>query len=216
MVFILNETSKSNHNKLKFVLGVGLMLGVTAIGVVSNSSEADASTRNGNIVTVQSGDTLSEIATTYNTSVDQLVKDNNLANKDFIQVGQQLNLTGSANQQPVNQMASVSQPQTNQQPVNQMASVSQPQTNQQPVDNTTSNNQSSSEQEAKEWIAQRESGDSYTAQNGQYYGRYQLSSSYLNGDYSPANQEQVANQYCVERYGSWANAKAHWEANGWW
>ena len=205
MVFILKETNKSNHNKLKFVLGVGLMLGVTAIGVTSNSDEADASTRNGNIITVQSGDTLSEIATTYNTSVDQLVKDNNLANKDFIQVGQQLNLTGSVNQQPVSQ-----------QPDNQTASVSQPQTNQQPVDNTTSNNQSSSEQEAKEWIAQRESGGSYTAQNGQYTGRYQLSSSYLNGDYSPVNQEQVADNYCLERYGSWQNAKAHWETNGWW
>lgn len=210
MVFILKETSKSNHNKLKFVLGVGLMLGVTAIGVTSNSAEADASTRNGNIITVQSGDTISEIATTYNTSVDQLVKDNNLANKDFIQVGQQLNLTGSVNQQPVSQ-----QP-VSQQPANQTASVSQPQTNQQPVDNTTSNNQSSSEQEAKEWIAQRESSGSYTAQNGQYTGRYQLSSSYLNGDYSPANQERVADNYCLERYGSWQNAKAHWESMGWW
>lgn len=205
MVFILKETSKSNHNKLKLVLGVGLMLGVTALGITSNSAESDASTRNGNIITIQSGDTLSEIATTYNTSVDQLVKDNNLANKDFIQVGQQLNLTGSVNQQPVSQ-----------QPVNQTASVSQPQTNQQPVDNTTSNNQSSSEQEAKEWIAQRESGGSYTAQNGQYTGRYQLSSSYLNGDYSPANQERVADNYCLERYGSWQNAKAHWESMGWW
>ena len=200
MVFILKETNKSNHNKLKFVLGVGLMLGVTAIGVTSNSDEADASTRNGNIITVQSGDTLSEIATTYNTSVDQLVNDNNLANKDFIQVGQQLNLTGSVKQQPVSQTASVSQPQTNQQP----------------VDNTTSNNQSSSEQEAKEWIAQRESSGSYTAQNGQYTGRYQLSSSYLNGDYSPSNQERVASEYCVSRYGSWQNAKAHWESQGWW
>lgn len=204
MVFILKETNKSNHNKLKLVLGVGLMLGVTAISVVSNSTDVDASTRNGNIITVQSGDTLSEIATTYNTSVDQLVKDNNLANKDFIQVGQQLNLTGSVNQQPVSQ-----------QPVNQTASVSQP-TNQQPVNNTTSNNQSSSEQEAKEWIAQRESGGSYTAQNGQYTGRYQLSSSYLNGDYSPTNQERVADNYCLERYGSWQNAKAHWESMGWW
>lgn len=199
MVFILKETNKSNHNKLKFVLGVGLMLGVTAIGVTSNSDEADASTRNGNIITVQSGDTLSEIATTYNTSVDQLVKDNNITNEDFIQVGQQLNLTGSVNQQPVSQ-----------QPAKQTASVSQPQTNQQPVDNTTSNNQSSSEQEAKEWIAQRESGGSYTAQNGQYTGRYQLSSSYLNGDYSPANQEQVADQYVASRYGSWSAAKNFW------
>lgn len=194
MVFILKETSKSNHNKLKLVLGVGLMLGVTAIGVTSNSNKADASTRNGNIITVQSGDTLSEISTTYNTSVDQLAKNNNLSNKDLIRVGQQLNLTGSVSQQP----------------------VSQPQTSQQPVDNTTSNNQSSSEQEAKEWIAQRESGGSYTAQNGQYYGRYQLSSSYLNGDYSPANQERVADNYCQSRYGSWANAKNFWLSHHFW
>ena len=34
---------------------------------------------------------------------------------------------------------------------------------------------------AKEWIAQKESGGSYTAQNGRYYGRYQLDSSYLGG-----------------------------------
>ena len=205
MVFILKETSKSNHNKLKLVLGIGLVLGVTAIGVTSSSYKADASTRNGNIITVQSGDTLSEIATTYNTSVDQLVKHNNITNEDFIQVGQQLNLTGSVNQQPVSQ-----------QPANQTASVSQPQTNQQPVDNTTSNNQSSSEQEAKEWIAQRESGGSYTAQNGQYTGRYQLSSSYLNGDYSPANQERVADNYCLERYGSWQNAKNFWLSHNYW
>ncbi|AIZ94671.1 peptidoglycan-binding protein LysM [Lactobacillus phage LfeInf] len=184
------------------------MLGVTALGVTSNSDEADASTRNGNIVTVQSGDTLSEISTTYNTSVDQLVKDNNITNEDFIQVGQQLNLTGSVNQQPVSHQP-VIQPQTNQQPVNQQP-VSQPQTNQQPVDNTNSNNQSSSEQEAKEWIAQHESSGSYTAQNGQYVGRYQLSSSYLNGDYSPANQEQVADQYVASRYGSWSAAKNFW------
>ena len=50
-------------------------------------------------------------------------------------------------------------------------------------------------QRTKEWIAQKESSGSYTAQNGKYYGRYQLSLSYLNGDLSEANQEKVANQY---------------------
>ena len=64
---------------------------------------------------------------------------------------------------------------------------------------------------AKEWIAQKESSGSYTAQNGQYYGRYQLSLSYLNGDLSPENQEKVANQYVVNRYGSWSAAKT----SGW-
>ena len=46
---------------------------------------------------------------------------------------------------------------------------------------------SGSEAEAKEWIAQKESGGSYTATNGQYIGRYQLTDSYLNGDYSAEN-----------------------------
>lgn len=68
---------------------------------------------------------------------------------------------------------------------------------------------------AKEIIAQRESGGSYTARNGQYIGRYQLSSSYLNGDYSAANQERVADQYVAQRYGSWDNALAFWNNNGW-
>ena len=69
--------------------------------------------------------------------------------------------------------------------------------------------------QAKEWIAQRESGGSYTAQNGQYYGRYQLSLSYLNGDLSPANQENTANRYVQNRYGSWTAAQQFWQVNGW-
>ena len=193
MIYIL--INKFNYKK--FLLGASATLGAVAFGVLSSNPYANASVRNGNVITVESGDTLSEIATTYNTSVDQLVKDNNISNQDFISVGQQLNLT-----------ATNTTPSTN--TTMQTASVSQPQTNQQPVDNTTSNNQSSSEQEAKEWIAQRESSGSYTAQNGQYTGRYQLSSSYLNGDYSPANQERVADQYVASRYGSWANAKNFW------
>ncbi|MEE6685785.1 LysM peptidoglycan-binding domain-containing protein [Limosilactobacillus fermentum] len=74
---------------------------------------------------------------------------------------------------------------------------------------------SSSEEAAKEWIAQKESGGSYTAQNGNYYGKYQLSSSYLNGDTSAANQEKVADQYVASRYGSWTAAQAFWESHGW-
>ena len=74
---------------------------------------------------------------------------------------------------------------------------------------------SSSEEAAKEWIAQKESGGSYTKQNGNYYGKYQLSISYLNGDYSAANQEKVADQYVASRYGSWTAAQAFWESHGW-
>ncbi len=68
---------------------------------------------------------------------------------------------------------------------------------------------------AKAWIAARESGGSYTARNGQYVGKYQLSASYLNGDYSAANQERVADQYVASRYGSWSGAQAFWQSHGW-
>lgn len=72
-----------------------------------------------------------------------------------------------------------------------------------------------SEASAKAWIANKESGGSYSARNGQYIGKYQLSSAYLNGDYSAANQEKVADNYVKTRYGSWSAAKSFWQANGW-
>lgn len=68
---------------------------------------------------------------------------------------------------------------------------------------------------AKAWIAARESGGSYSARNGQYIGKYQLSASYLNGDYSEANQERVADQYVASRYGSWSAAQSFWQSHGW-
>ena len=80
---------------------------------------------------------------------------------------------------------------------------------------TTTSGLSAEDAAAKEWIAQKESSGSYTAQNGQYYGRYQLSLSYLNGDLSAENQEKVADDYVAGRYGSWSAAKTFWLANGW-
>ena len=80
---------------------------------------------------------------------------------------------------------------------------------------TVASTVSGSEAEAKEWIAQKESGGSYTATNGRYIGRYQLTDSYLNGDYSAENQERVADAYVAGRYGSWTAAKNFWLNNGW-
>jgi hypothetical protein len=58
-------------------------------------------------------------------------------------------------------------------------------------------------------------GGNYGATNGQYIGKYQLSAAYLNGDYSAANQERVADQYVASRYGSWTAAQAFWQSHGW-
>ncbi|TVU96511.1 cell surface protein [Lactobacillus gasseri] len=112
--------------------------------------------------------------------------------------------------------------QTKQAPVQQRTysyAPAQKQTTQvaQKTQSTTSytSNASGSEAAAKAWIAGRESGGSYSARNGQYIGKYQLSASYLGGDYSAANQERVADNYVKSRYGSWTGAQKFWQTNGW-
>lgn len=68
----------------------------------------------------------------------------------------------------------------------------------------------------QEYIAWRESGADYDARNGQYVGKYQLQEDMLAGDYSPENQEYMAEQYMLDRYGSWEAARTFWDAHGWW
>ena len=71
------------------------------------------------------------------------------------------------------------------------------------------------EESAKAYIVGKESGGNYTARNGQYYGAYQLTESYLGGDYSPENQDRVANEYVMGRYGSWSAAAEFWDSHNW-
>ena len=144
--------------------------------------------------TVKSGDTLSAIAKEKNTTVDAIAKKNKISNVNLITVGQVLEIEDEKATTNTTEQATTSKATT---------TVS------------ASDGLSAEDAVAKEWIAQKESSGSYTAQNGQYYGRYQLSLSYLNGDLSPENQEKVANQYVVNRYGSWSAAKNFWLANGW-
>ena len=175
--------------------------------------------------TVKPGDTLSEIAETYNTTVEKLAKLNNIKNVDLIFIDQVLVIDGEA---PVAQTATTEAP---------VAEVEEtPAVAETVVEETTYEETyeapasapaaaesysapaatvSGSEAEAKEWIAQKESGGSYTATNGRYIGRYQLTDSYLNGDYSAENQERVADAYVAGRYGSWSAAKNFWLNNGW-
>lgn len=68
---------------------------------------------------------------------------------------------------------------------------------------------------AKAWIINHESGGSYTATNGRYYGAYQLDVSYLGGDLSPENQDRVAEEYVNNRYGGWDGAMSFWQSHGW-
>ena len=68
---------------------------------------------------------------------------------------------------------------------------------------------------ARRWISFHESTNRYHARNGVCYGKFQLSISYLHGDYSKKNQELTANRYVASRYGSWTNAKSFWQAHHW-
>lgn len=161
--------------------------------------------------TVKAGDTLSEIAETHNTTVEKLAKLNNIKNVHLIYVDQVLVIDGEA---PATTEASTSvTPAPAETAATTETAVAAPAVEESaPAPAATV---SGSEAEAKEWIAQKESGGSYTATNGQYIGRYQLTDSYLNGDYSAANQERVADAYVAGRYGSWSAAKDFWLANGW-
>lgn len=210
------------------------MAGTTLVG--TTQAHADALIDN-NTVEVTAGDTLSGVAAKYGVDMNQLAQTNQIQNPNLIIVGQRLHLNGS--------QAAAAQPQATQQPVQQQtqavqsapapapaasyqAPAAQPQVQapqapaqavQQQAPAVTASYQApalgGNEQAAKDWIASRESGGNYNATNGQYIGKYQLSASYLNGDYSPANQERVANNYVQSRYGSWTAAQSFWQAHGW-
>ncbi|EMW6345041.1 TPA: LysM peptidoglycan-binding domain-containing protein [Enterococcus faecium] len=172
--------------------------------------------------TVQSGDTLSAVSQKYvgdNSLINAIAESNSISDINLIYSGQQLTIPteGSAQvaaepQAAVQEAPVQTEPVQAEQPVVQ--ETVQTETQAAPAVTETAATPASTSS-AKEWIAQKESSGSYTATNGRYIGRYQLDSSYLNGDYSAANQERVAEQYVTSRYGSWEAAKAFWEANGW-
>ena len=168
--------------------------------------------------TVKAGDTLSEIAETYNTTVEKLAKLNNIKNVDLIFIDQVLVIDGEA---PVTETTTTEAPVAEVEETPAVAETVVEETYEAPAPAAAESYSapaatvSGSEAEAKEWIAQKESGGSYTATNGRYIGRYQLTDSYLNGDYSAENQERVADAYVAGRYGSWTAAKNFWLNNGW-
>ncbi|MDG2977432.1 LysM peptidoglycan-binding domain-containing protein [Latilactobacillus curvatus] len=203
---------------LKTLLYSAALTTVATTGLLFvNQSQASAATT----YTVANGDTLSTIAQKFNGSTDlvnQIATTNNIADINMIFVGEQLTIDAD---QVATTPAQTTAPVVTQQvaaPVQTPAPVVQAQpavqaapVQQAPVVAQTTTTTSSS----KEWIAQKESGGSYSARNGQLIGRYQLSASYLNGDYSAANQDRVADQYVTSRYGSWDVAKSFWLSNGW-
>ena len=206
---------KSTTNKIK----TGLVGVVAALAFLAPSLTFAQETTT---YTVKSGDTLSGIAEKYNTTVEKLAEKNKIKDIHLIYVDQVLVIDGEAPATATTSAATAEAPvaapaatetTTYEAPA---ASVTVAEETVATTETSASTSTvSGSEAEAKEWIAQKESGGSYTATNGRYIGRYQLTDSYLNGDYSAENQERVADAYVAGRYGSWTEAKNFWLNNGW-
>jgi len=165
--------------------------------------------------TVKSGDTLSEIAEKYNTTAEKLAAKNNIKDIHLIYVDQVLVIEGTASTAAPAATTEETAPVATETVEESPAATTTYEAPTAESNTVATSTVSGSEAEAKEWIAQKESGGSYTATNGQYIGRYQLTDSYLNGDYSAENQERVADAYVAGRYGSWTAAKNFWLNNGW-
>lgn len=194
-----------------------VLLGVTlSAGAAVFVGTADASADE--LYTIQAGDTLSTISNQFvgdNSLIQQIADKNSISDINLIYAGEKITIptdgvaATEVTSEPVSEPATDTPVETYEEPTTY---VEETYTEPAVAETTTTAATTSS---AKEWIAQKESGGSYSATNGRYIGRYQLDSAYLNGDYSAANQEQVADNYVAERYGSWEAAQAFWVANGW-
>lgn len=211
--------------KTKLALATAGVLGtITFLGATNSVEAEEIATDGGTQWRVEQGDTLSTIANNYGIDYTQIHESNKnkVPDPNVIYVGDVLDVPvksdaqveveeyfGSRDQEDV-----VQQPQETEE-VEQP--VEEPVVEQEVVveEQEPAQEASGSEAEAKAWIANKESTNDYGARNGRYVGKFQLDQSYLNDDYSPANQEKVANEYVNERYGSWVQAKQAWQQKGW-
>ncbi|NDR69653.1 LysM peptidoglycan-binding domain-containing protein [Fructilactobacillus sanfranciscensis] len=211
-------------------ISVGIMFAVTA------NVDANAKVKH----TVQNGDTISGLSQQYHVSQKKIQKANKGKDINTIYVGEVFVFDGKGHvkidknsaKAPVNTNSSNANTQTTASAAN-TSSVAAPQATTQsaapvqqapsapvaaaaPTSPTPAASAPVASNGTMDGIAQAESGNNYNARNGQYIGKYQLSASYLNGDYSPAHQEEVAQQYAVSRYGSVQAAAAYHAAHGSW
>ena len=216
---------------------------ITALTVAGLATFAMAENASADTYTVQSGDTLSQIAANHNTTVDTLVANNNIADANVIFVGQQVEIDGVASnasydatqadvaavvasQAPVTQQVSYTAPVTtvdysaqSQAPVAQEVSYTAPVA-------TTTTTAAASGSTYDQFIAaggtdalwtaivMPESGGNPDASHGQYKGLGQTNQSWGTG--SVSDQTAGMLNYATSRYGSVDSAIAFRAANGWW
>lgn len=216
---------------------------ITALTVAGLATFAMAENASADTYTVQSGDTLSQIAANHNTTVDTLVANNNIADANVIFVGQQVEIDGVASnasydatqadvaavvasQAPVTQQVSYTAPVTTvDYSAQSQATVAQEVSYTAPVATTTTTAAASGSTYDQFiaaggtdalWtaIVMPESGGNPDASNGQYKGLGQTNQSWGTG--SVSDQTAGMLNYATSRYGSVDSAIAFRAANGWW
>lgn len=164
------------------------------------------------MVTVQSGDTLSGIAAANNSTYVRVFDANDsLSDPNVINPGQQLRIPTADESLPDRMAAVTPSAPASSAPATTTATATR--------STYTTASYPVSDDAAKAFIYAHESGNNPNATNPN--GCYGLGQD-CNGrvralcgaDY--ACQDQYFTNYAMGRYGSWANAEAFWQANGWW
>lgn len=194
-----------------------LLVGAGVVGGIVTFGSADASADS---YTVQSGDTLNKIAKDYNTSVDIISQQNNISDINLIFAGEQLQInTNNQSALAATNVVQVANENVSNtvEPVHTQETVTVSQNNSNSVAETTTAQATTVEtNSSKEWIANKESSGSYTAQNPSgAYGKYQLMPGNLKYGTSPQAQEKAADEYVQQRYGGWDQAKEFWQSHSW-
>ena len=218
----VNQLASKNNIDNKNLIYVGQKLVISDDGEVSSATSEQAATLPSataeNTATAQDNTAQSADSAAQSTAAD-ISAEQAASDAAAAQAASDAAAAQAASDAAASQAAAAQAQATQQQSAQVQATTYNNYNNNNYSTNTTTTTYTSTvsgdEAAAKAWIANKESGGSYTAQNGRYYGKYQLNSSYLHGNYSAANQEQVADNYVKNRYGSWTNAQQFWQTHGW-
>lgn len=221
----------------KVILASALALGLFAFDKEASASEWKArgveevkselvTEDNTTSYTIKYGDTLGVIGKASGLSVKELASINDIDNVDFILPGNKVSFeedeSGNIDsvsitneQEEVLVEETVTEEPVVTAPVAEEVPYSAPEYVEEEEETYAPQASTSSEQEAKEWIIQKESNGNPQARNGQYYGLFQLGDHLIEDGASVQEQHAVANNYVNERYGSWVGAKQAWQQKGW-
>ncbi|WP_373891540.1 LysM domain-containing protein [Weissella confusa] len=218
---------------------------ITALTVAGLATFAMAENASADTYTVQSGDTLSQIAANHNTTVDTLVANNNIADANVIFVGQQVEIDGVASNASYDAtQADVAAVVASQAPVTQEVSYTAPVTT---VDYTAQSEAPVAQEVSYTAPAATTTNTTTAAASGSTYDQFIAAGGTdalwtaivmpesggnpdaSNGQYKGLGQtnqswgtgsvsDQTAGMlnYATSRYGSVDSAIAFRAANGWW